>query len=282
MPTINLLTGNAEKLEKKLTIDSLVFGKGKGKYKFDGVDKVKSLTPITQEPNTYNPNAEGSRFGALTEVEDDAHVYELTEGPSNNMSIDKSYNTAQLMLKRASEIMDAQIKEQYLPLMDRAALTAKVEGAGAYATDGTISDENVFAKLTAARKAFVNNKVAGDGKDLVCWASASVYDHILNDTRFKTLQELGQKATTTGVVGKLAGFQIIEVPDDYFEDDNVNFVCANLNLIIDVDKFRTLRILTEHPDVDGAVLQPHFKFGSFVNQANNKGCYVSYIEAPSV
>lgn len=281
MPTINLLTGNAEKLEKKLTIDSLVFGKGKGKYKFDGVDKVKSLTPITQEPNTYDPTAEGSRFGALTEVEDDAHVYELAEGPANNMSIDKSYNTAQLMLKRASEIMDAQIKEQYIPLMDKVALAAKVTGAGAYSVDGEISDSTVFAKFSKARKTFVNNKVAQDGKDLVAWVTATVYDSIVNDSRFKTLEQLGTKVTCDAAVGKYAGWQIVEVPDDYFPE-NVNFVCANLNLIIDVDKFRTLRILTEHPDVDGSVLQPHFKFGSFVNQANSKGCYVSYVEAPSV
>jgi len=280
--SINLLQGTAEKLEKKMTVGSLVFGKGKGKYKFDGVNSVVSLTPITQTPNTYNPDAVGSRFGTLTEVEDTKHVYELAAGPCNNMSIDKTYNTAQLMLKRASEIMDAQIEEQYKPYMDKVALANKISKAGAHGVDGTLTDETVFAKFAAARTSFVNNKVAGNSKDLVAWVPSTIYSLILQDKRFQTLQQLGGRIATDGALGRYAGFDIIEIPDDYISNSNVNFVAANTRLIIDVDKFRTLRILTEHPDVDGSVLQPHFVFGSFVNEANNKGCYVSYKEAPSI
>lgn len=278
---INLLTGNAEKLEKKMTIGAKVFGKGKGTYRFDGVNSVVSLTPITQSPNTYNPAAEGSRFGTLAEVEDTKHTYTLSAGPCNNMSIDKTYNTAQKMLKRAAEIMTAQIEEQYIPYMDKAALTAKVTDAGQTSVDGELAAATIFGAFTKARTGFVNEKVAGSGKDLVAWVPSTIYSLILQDDRFESLEKLGGKVTTDGAIGRYAGFDIIEVPDDYL-DDGINFVAANTKCIIDVDKFRTLRILEEHPDVDGAVLQPHFVFGSFVNQANKKGVYVSYEESPSV
>ena len=281
MATINLLEGNATKLEKRMTVGALVFGKGKAPFKFDGVDTIKSLAVQTQTPNTYNPQATGSRFGELKEVEDTLNEYKLEEGPSNNMSIDKSYNTAQLMLKRASEVMQQQIDEQYIPLMDKKSLANKVKGAGANSVDGAITSANCFKVFSKARKAFVDNKVRGNGKDLVAWVKSGVYEVIIEDERFKTLEKLGTKATTDGVVGKYAGWQIIEVPEDYF-DANVNAVFANLNCLIDADKFRTARILTEHPDVDGSVIQLHFKFGSFVEKTNAKGVYVSYVTSPSI
>lgn len=281
MATINLLEGNATKLEKRMTVGALVFGKGKAPFKFDGVDTIKSLAVQTQAPNTYNPQATGSRFGELKEVEDTLNEYKLEEGPSNNMSIDKSYNTAQLMLKRASEVMQQQIDEQYIPLMDKKSLSNKVKGAGVNSVDGEITSANCFKVFSKARKAFVDNKVRGNGKDLVAWVKSGVYEVIIEDERFKTLEKLGTKATTDGVVGKYAGWQIIEVPEDYF-DANVNAVFANLNCLIDADKFRTARILTEHPDVDGSVIQLHFKFGSFVEKTNAKGVYVSYVTSPSI
>lgn len=281
MATINLLEGNATKLEKRMTVGALVFGKGKAPFKFDGVDTIKSLAVQTQAPNTYNPQATGSRFGELKEVEDTLNEYKLEEGPSNNMSIDKSYNTAQLMLKRASEVMQQQIDEQYIPLMDKKSLANKVKGAGVNSVDGEITSANCFKVFSKARKAFVDNKVRGNGKDLVAWVKSGVYEVIIEDDRFKTLEKLGTKATTDGVVGKYAGWQIIEVPEDYF-DANVNAVFANLNCLIDADKFRTARILTEHPDVDGSVIQLHFKFGSFVEKTNAKGVYVSYVTSPSI
>lgn len=281
MATINLLEGNATKLEKRMTVGALVFGKGKAPFKFDGVDTIKSLAVQTQAPNTYNPQATGSRFGELKEVEDTLNEYKLEEGPSNNMSIDKSYNTAQLMLKRASEVMQQQIDEQYIPLMDKKSLANKVKGAGVNSVDGAITSANCFKVFSKARKAFVDNKVRGNGKDLVAWVKSGVYEVIIEDDRFKTLEKLGTKATTDGVVGKYAGWQIIEVPEDYF-DANVNAVFANLNCLIDADKFRTARILTEHPDVDGSVIQLHFKFGSFVEKTNAKGVYVSYVTNPSI
>lgn len=286
---INLLTNNADKLEKRLTVGALVFGKGKCKFDyFEKTDTVKSLSVLTQEPNIYNPAASGSRFGALKEVEDTVHEYKLVEGPSNNMSIDKSYNTAQLKLKRAADIMKQQIDEKYIPYMDIKSLAAKVKGAGVTSVDGTLTADNVFKAFTKARKTFVDKKMRGNGKDLVAWVKSDIYEIITEDDRFKTLEKLGTKATTEGVVGKYAGWQIIELPAEYLDKTalgvsaDVNFICANLNVIIDVPKFKTARILTEHPDVDGSVIQLHYKFGSFVEETNKEGVYVSYVSSPSI
>jgi len=283
MPTINLMDKYADKLELKMARAAKVWGKAKGQYDWTGVKTVKSITPQTQTPNNYNPNATGSRFGTLAEVEDSENEYTLQYSKSNNMAIDKEYNTEQKMLKRAGTIMKYQINQEYVPMMDHDALHEYVTATGiATAVDGTITKENVDAKCTAARKSFVNNHVVGSGNDLVMWVRSSMYnDSLLLCDRFLNLEKVQTKALIDGAVGKIAGFQVIEIADDDMPT-NVNFICANLNVLMNPKKFTTLRILTEHPDVDGAVLQPHFVYGAFVEKTNAKGVYVSYINAPSI
>lgn len=281
MPTINLVTKFAPKLELKMKRTAKVWGKAKGKYDWTGAKTVKSITPITQSPNDYNPAAEGSRFGTLAEVEDSLNEYTLQYSKSNNMAIDKEYNTEQLMLKRAGTIMKYQIEQEYVPMMDQQALTQYVTATGiASNVDGDLAANTIAAAFTAARKSFVNNHTFGSGKDLVCWIGSSDYEKLLLCDKFLNLEKVGTKALIDGAVGKMANFQIIEIADEDMPT-GVNFVCANLNVLLNPEKFRTLRILTEHPDVDGAVLQPHFVYGAFVVKTNAKGVYVSRNQALS-
>ena len=283
MATINLMDKYADKLELKMTRAAKVWGKAKGRYDWTGVKTVKSITPVTQTPNDYNPEAEGSRFGTLAEVEDSLNEYTLQYSKSNNMAIDKEYNTEQKMLKRAGTIMNYQINQEYVPMMDHDALHEYVSASGiATSVDGTLSAANIAGKCTAARASFVNNHVMGSGKDLVMWVKSSIYnDALLLCSTFTNLEKVQTKAIIDGACGKIAGFQVIEIADEDMPED-VNFICANLNVLLNPKKFTTLRILTEHPDVDGAVLQPHFVYGAFVEKTNAKGVYVSYEEAPSV
>jgi len=281
--TINLMEGFASKLELKMARESHVWGKAKGKYDWTGLKTVKSITPITQTPNDYNPQATGSRFGALAEVEDSLNTYTLQFSKSNNMSIDKEYNTEQKMLKRAGTILKYQINQEYVPMMDRECLSEYAGTTGVvHSTDGEITSSNVSTKITNARKSFVNNHVYGNGNDLVMWVKTSIYnDAILHNSEFIYLDKVKTKALIDAAVGKLGAFQVIEVADEDMPA-NVNFICANLNCLLNPTKFKTLRILKTHPDVDGAVLQPHFVYGAFVERANVKGVYVSNVQAPSI
>lgn len=274
----------APKLELKMKREAKVWGKAKGRYDWTGVKTVRSITPITQTPNDYNPAATAgtSRFGTLAEVEDSLNEYTLQFSKSNNMAIDKEYNTEQKMLKRAGTIMKYQIEQEYVPMMDMNALNAYVTTSGiGSALDSSLTASNISAAFTAARKHFVNYHVFGNGKDLVCWIRSTDYEKLLRCAEFLNLEKVGTKALVDGAVGKMANFQIIEVADDEMPE-GVNFVCANLNVLLNPEKFKTLRILTEHPDVDGAVLQPHFVYGAFVEKANVKGVYVSRNQALSV
>lgn len=282
---INLMDAWAPALEKKMTTGSLVFGKALGKYSWTGVKTVKSITPVTQTPNDYDigdDDGVASRFGALTEVEDSKHEYTLQYSKSNNMSIDKENNTSQKMQKAAGVIIKAQIEEQYFPMMDKEALSvyATTEGVGD-GVDSSLTSSNVAAAFTAARKSFVNSKTMGTPKQMVAWVGASTYEKLLNSDEFLNLEKVGTKALVDGAIGKIAGFSVIEVPDEYIPE-NTNFVCANRRVLLNPLKIKTTRILTEHPDFDGAALQFHWQFGAFVEEANLKGVYVSRTQSLSV
>lgn len=280
--SVNLITKYAGQFEKKMRMQSLVFGKGLNKTKFTGANTVKTLTPITQTPNDYNKEAEGSRFGQLAELEDEENTYTLQYSKSNNIAIDKENNTEQLQLKRSFEMMKEEIELEYVPMMDKHALACYAGTAGvSKSEDGAITGSNAFAMFTAAKKAMVNAKTFNGGKNCVAWVASSVFnDGVLDCGKFLNLEKVGTKALVEGACGKLAGFSIIEVPDDYMPE-NVNAIFANLKVCMNPIKFKTLRILSEHPDVDGAVLQPHFRYGCFVEKTNVKGIHVSYVEAPS-
>lgn len=277
--SVNLITKYAKSFEKKMRMESLVFGKGLNKMDFTGANTVKSLTPVTQTPNDYNPAATGSRFGTLTELQDVENIYTLQYSKSNNISIDKQYNTEQMQLKRAFEMMKEEIEQEYVPMMDKHALAVYAGTTGvSTSTDGTITGANAFAMFTKAKKAMVNAKTFNGGKNCVAWVSSTVLnDAVLDSPKFLNLEKIGNKALVEGACGKLAGYSIIEVPDDYMPT-NVNAIFANLKVCMNPIKFKTLRILSEHPDVDGAVLQPHFRYGVFVEKTNVGGIHVSYVQ----
>lgn len=280
--SIHLITKYAGSFEKKMREESLVFGKGLCKFDFTGANTVKTLTPVTQTPNDYNPAAEGSRFGELAEVEDAENTYTLQYSKSNNMSIDKQYNTERKMLFRAFEIMKDEIEEQYAPMMDKHALACYAGTAGiSKSVDSTPSGSTVYGVFTKARKALVNAHAFKRGKNCVAWVSSTLYnDAILDCNKFSDLEKVGTKAVVEGAVGKLAGFSVIEVPDEYMPD-NTNAIFANLKVLANPITFKTLRILTEHPDVDGSVLQPHYRYGCFVEKQNVGAVHASLINAAS-
>lgn len=274
--SINLLQGNAEKLEKRMTQGALVWGKALCKHKWDGVNSIKALSLRTYASNDYDPTkSDGPRFGTLQEVEDDSHIYTLQYNKSNNLSIDKTYNTEQKMKKRAGVVIGNQIDEIYTPEKDKQCLEQYSKATGvATREDATIDTSNVNKVFAEARTTFVNNKTKGNGKHLVAWVPSSIYSVACLSDKFLNLEKVGTQALVDGAVGKLSGFQIIEVPDDYMPE-GVNIIFANLKVLMNVQTIDTCRVLKEHPDVDGSVCQFHYRYGIFVEETNAKGVLVS-------
>lgn len=277
-PNINLTTEYLSALERKMSVGPLVFGKGKGKYKFSGANKVIALSMRAYDAVDYNPLADGSRFGTIQDVEDDKHEYDVRHEKANNLALDIHYTTDQKAKKTALEVIRNQFNQKYYEMMDTDALASMATEAGVKVYSQTITDENVAKAFTAARKSFVNKKTWNGGKNKVAYVKADLYETILNCKAFTSAEKVVTKSLIEGAFGKLGGFSLIEAPDSYFPQ-GVNFVAVDLTVQMDIKKFDNCRILKEHPDVDGPVVQPHFRYDTHIIETNKDACYVSYSTA---
>lgn len=274
MPTINLAEKYQSKIEEGFVLESTVFGKGTAKYDWDGVDKVKSLSPITVELGDYDKTAtSGSRFGTPVEMEDNLNEYEVTKDKSFYLTIDKGNNTAQLMVKAAGRMMNKEVKEQIAPMLDKYALAEYAGTTGVQiSVDGALTTDNIYGKIVDARTGMVNAKVPLTG--LCGWIKTTAYGELLKTNRIQYLQKTGEEAFGKGYVGTVGGINFAELPDEYFPE-GVNFIVVHPSVLMPVRKIETLRILTEDPLLDGASLQGRIKFGAFVLKQKVKGVYVS-------
>jgi len=274
MGTINLVTKYSSKIETEFTLQSLVFGKGSAKYDFTGAITVKSITPTTVDLVNYDKTkVDGSRFGALVEMEDTLNEYTITQDKAFNLAIDKGNNTNQLMVKEAGRMSKLEVDEKCIPEMDKYALAQYCSASNIQShTHGALTADTIVPAIADAVAGLVNYKVPTDG--LIGWIGASEYSKLVMTNKLTYLQAQGGKAFDKGVVAECQGIKFVRVPDSYMPN-GVNFVVANPKVLMPVKKINTLRILTDNPDIDGANLQGRFMYDAFVLKQKAKGVYVS-------
>ena len=276
--TINLATEFAPLAEKKFTLDSVVMGKAKAKYNWDGVRTIKAIIPTTQSLNNYDATASSNRFGTPAELQDTVATYEIAQNKSFSIVIDKENNTSQKMVKAAGEMLKYEWDDVVIPMYDAYCLGAWCTGAGQYHVNASITKSNIVAEIADCVAALVNQKVPTSG--LVAWVGASNVSLLLQSPEFVNIDSLGRKATEKGVMGEVHGVKIIRVPDSYLPS-GVNFLMAHPRALLAPQKVKTLRILTEAQGYDGAVLEGRLLFDAFVVKAKEKGVIQSVTTAPS-
>lgn len=272
---INLAIKYAPKIEERFVLESLVFGKGTAKYDWTGTKEVRSITPTTVALTNYDiadADAIADRFGQLTEVQDTLNTYAITQDKSFNLAIDRGNNESQMLVKKAGAVMKMEVDEQVIPALDIYAL-GKYAGTTGVQTSSVLAltKSNIVEAFGAAIAALVNQKVPATGN--IAWISASEFAKLVSAPEFLNLEKLGTKAVGKGVVGEVQGIQIIRVPDSYMPA-KTSFIVANPSCLLPVKKINTLRILKEHPSIDGSVLQGRIMFDAFVLNQKTKGVYV--------
>lgn len=273
--SVNLALKYASKIEDRFTLESLVFGKGTAKYEWTGTKKVRSITPTTVALTNYDiddQDGTASRFGALTEVQDTLNSYDISQDKSFNLAIDKGNNEAQMLVKKAGKVMKMEVDEQIIPALDSYALGEYAGTVGVQTSSAlALTKANIVDAFATAIAELVNEKVPATGN--IAWIGATEFAKLVSAPEFLNLENLGTKAVGKGVVGECQGIQIVRVPDSYMPA-NTGFIVAHPSALMPVKKIETLRILKEHPDIDGAVLQGRIMFDAFVLNQKLKGVYV--------
>lgn len=271
--SVNLVTKYAGKIEDRFILESLVFGKGKATYNFDGVRTVKALSPTTVALTDYNSAlTTGPRFGALVEMQDVENIYTIRKDRSFNIAIDKGNNESQLNLKGAGRMMKLEVDEQVIPELDMYALNeyATTDGINSI-TLATVNKNNIVDAYAEAIAKLVNGKVPMTG--IISWIGATAFSKLIASPEFLNIDALGIKAVSKGILGECQGAKVIRVPDSYMPT-GVHFLMAHENVLMPIKKINTLRVKDDHDDVDGSVLQGRIMYDAYVIKQKVKGVCV--------
>lgn len=271
---INLAEKYSPKVVEKFYKESVILGKTSKKYDWDGVKSVKVWTITTVAPTDYNRTTQvgtASRYGATTEVQDTIQTMEITQDKSVSLSVDKGNNTQQMLIKNAGIVMNHELREQFIPMFDKYALSEWADKAGTETVQATITKANIVEEIsnhiTALTNAYTNTDNA------YCYIGASNYAKLVLSPEFLHLYKLGNEALENGVVGKVRGLKIVQIPDDYLPT-GVNFLTVKSECVLAPTQIKDMKVHQDPPGLSGALLEVRWLYDAFVLDSKNKGVVV--------
>jgi hypothetical protein len=257
------------------------------KYDWDGVATIRLRSLPTVPLNQYDwQKTNGSRFGALTEQGDKVQPLTMTQDYAYNIAIDKRNNTSTLMEKAAGTIAKNQINRELIPQTDKYRLAAISTGNGVtgFGTEGvggiiktgvTLTKTNVVETIMT-HNAEMNNFAVTEDRVLFIKETEVIKlklaDQILGAGA--TVQDVANRIIKSGEMGVIDGLHIVKIPDSYMPTGVLYMIVAK-DAVVAPTKIRTMRILTTHPDVDGAVAQGRFFYDCFVIEEHANGVLVA-------
>jgi hypothetical protein len=269
---INLAEKASPKVVERFKIKSATEGLFTSEYDWSGVATVKVYSVDNLPLNDYDKTlTTGSRFGALSEVGDTVQELTVTDDKAFNGSIDKGNNTSQLQIKAAAKVLKRQTDEVLIPYADKYRLGKLKEGAGITESVGSLTKANIVEKIMLANAAMSNANVPDDGRVLYMGYTVAVQLKLAEQV--VGIDKLGEAAIVNGAMGKIDKCQIRLVPDSYMPAGTA-FMIVKTGCAAAPKKIETFRILNEHPDIDGAVVQGRLLHDCFVLETKNKGIYV--------
>ena len=270
---INLASKASPKVVERFKLASCTEGIFSSQYDWTGVATVKVYTVDTLPLNTYNKTATtGSRFGNLTEVGDTVQEMTVTDDKAFNGAIDKGNNTAQLQIKAASKILRMQTDEVIIPYVDKYRLGKLAAGAGTVKNSVALTKTNAIDTILTAGAAMSNLLVAKMGRVLYIGETEAIKIKLADQV--VGVDKLAEKTIVNGVIGAIDGMQVRIVPDSYMPENAV-FMIVTKNCACAPKKIETYRILDQHPDIDGHVVQGRLLHDCFVFETKKNGIYLA-------
>lgn len=287
MPSYHFATKASPKVQEAFYKESLTEGIFSQEYDWTGVATVRIYSVDDLPMQDYDWDAtSGSRFGSLTELGDTVQELTVNQDKSFNGSIDKRNNTSELMIKAAGKVLARQTRNVIIPMVDKYRLAALAAGNGVTgfggAGGGTIKYNVSLTKTNALETIMTHNSEMNDllvpQKNRVLFIKESEFikcklaDQIVGTEA--TLQDVAKNIVVNGEFGKLDGLHIVPVPSSYMPQGVLYMIVAK-NCAVSPKKIETMRILQDHPDIDGHVVQGRMLYDCFVLAKKANGILVA-------
>lgn len=264
-------TNYAEKYSDELAQaylqSSIIAGKTNTEYTFDGVKTVHVYSAVTQPLQDYKRSGTW-RYGQPKELEDDSQDMTLKLDKSFSMTIDKGNSKDNAALKRAGKVIKQQIGEQVTPFFDKHALQTWATAAKT-ATKNVITaaptKDTVVDMFVKARSMFVNQKIPMGANCYAYVPTSTTYAFLLMNPDFISIEKLGEKHLTNGLVGKCMNWNIIEVPDEYLPE-NTFALFTHKNEVFAPTKIAELKQYSDVPGISGLLIEGRYYGDAFVRK----------------
>lgn len=267
---INLFTKYEKEIVQAYTRKSVVKGKTSDRFNFDGNKSIVIPNILTQPLNDYDRTSAGSRYGTLSEVQDEVQEETCVKDRSFKLAVDKGNNNEQEMIKNAGRVLRAQIEEQVTPEIDKYAINKWAHAAGKIVTlSGAISKSTLGGFLIAVETHFDNSNVPEGGRYVIIgFSNVGIMREMYSDT------EKGVGNVFNGWKGMFGTLNIIGVPDSYLPA-GVAFLAFQTNSVILAEKIKEARIVTDSENVSGAILLGRYIYDAFVVGHIGDGVYLA-------
>lgn len=256
---INLALKYGSKIETAFTHDSYIKSHCKAEVDFTGAKTVRiymlNTTPVVDYQRTGS-----SRYGTLADVQDTVLEYTMTQDKAFNGVVDKGDEAEQTITNKAGQWLRQQMRERVVPTADKYAIT-KIANYGTVAGIAKPDKTNIVAEIFKARTAMNNKRVPNNGRYL--YLPASFTPAVMLSNEWIGLDNLAGKDLPTGVIGRVAGFTIVEIPDDMFAADHW-FTAVHEGAVAFPYKLNTTKVHTDPVGISGAVVEGRQIYDVFV------------------
>ena len=273
--TINLTTKASDKVLERFKIGSCTEGLFSHEYEFTGIKTLKVYSIDTMEVRDYNPELTtgASRFGPLVNVGDTVQEFTVTQDKSFIGTIDESYNTNQMQIKKAGQILKRQTDEVLIPLLDKYRLNV-------LSASCTESGVNLFSMAAAS---FAKDKII----ETIMDTNAVLSDQLVPDTgrvlymsyadavkmkladQVVGIDRLGEKSIVNGVMGKVDKCQVRLVPASYMPT-GVKFMIVKTGISLAPLKIHSYKVHDGAHVLDGKIVTGHLMHDCFVMKKGPK------------
>lgn len=273
---VNLHSKYRDQIEQQWTLNSLIAGKLSSKYDFTGNRSIKLSSITTQALATYSRS---TGFGSAVEVADWLQEFTLSQEKSFNMKIDALNASDQNGIKAAGPILAAQLREQVVPYFDKWALKqAALYGGKSVVLGAATSKSNIVGYITDARKHFTDALIPEGDRYL--FLSSADYAFVLQSPEFIAVDTGEGDIAMKGVVGKIAGFWVVETPTSYLPT-SVRFIAIHKDAFVVAKKVEQTRIIDSESFI-GKLLQGLFYGDAFVVGVKADGVYTAIANGASI
>ena len=215
---VNKFIGYSDKIGEYFTIGSLFKGKTSTAFKFTGLKTVAIMTPVTVDEVDMT-NSGSAQYGTTATLQDTVQEITCTRDKGFSYEINDGDQSDQNYQKEVGKSIKAQLDEKSIPGQDKYFIDRVANLAGNIVGSASLSKTTAYQAVLAIRRAFVNAKVPNGNRYLAMRSEiyALLQEQLIN---LAPLPEGNAKnIVDNGVVATIAGFKVIETPDDYFPDN---------------------------------------------------------------